>query len=97
MINRAYPHAVPCWIDTEQPDVEAATAFYGGIFGWTFEDAMPPGGPDRYLIARLAGKDVCAIGGPGEDAATWRTLRSTMLMSRWTNWCPLARPCVRRL
>src|SRR5438132_184891 len=73
MINRTYPHGVPCWIDTEQPDVEAATAFYGGIFGWTFEDAMPPGGPGRYLIARLAGKDVCAIGGPGEDVATWRT------------------------
>ena len=73
MINRTYPHGVPCWIDTEQPDVEAATVFYGGIFGWTFEDAMPPGGPGRYLIARLAGKDVCAIGGPGKNAATWRT------------------------
>ena len=73
MINRTYPHGVPCWIDTEQPDVEAATAFYGGIFGWTFEDAMPPGAPGRYLIARLDGKDVCAIAGPGKDAAAWRT------------------------
>jgi len=73
MVNRTYPHGVPCWIDTEQRDVEAATAFYGGIFGWTFEDAMPPGAPDRYLIARLDGKDVCAIAGPGKDAAAWRT------------------------
>lgn len=73
MMNRTYPHGVPCWIDTEQPDVEAATAFYRGIFGWTFEDALPPGAPGRYLIARLDGKDVCAIAGPGEDAAAWRT------------------------
>jgi predicted enzyme related to lactoylglutathione lyase len=73
MINRTYPHGVPCWIDTEQPDVEAATAFYGGIFGWTFEDAMPPGAQGRYVIASLDGKDVCAITGPGKDAAAWRT------------------------
>ena len=46
------------------------------IFGWTFEDAMPPGAPGRYLIARLDGKDVCAITGPGKDAAAWRTCRS---------------------
>src|SRR5438132_9378680 len=95
MINRTYPHGVPCWIDTEQPDVEAATAFYGGIFGWTFEDAMPPGGPGRYLIARLAGKDVCAIEGPGRLPRRGAlTLRSTRLMSRCTNWWPLAPPCV---
>ena len=43
MTSRTYPPGVPCWVDTGQPDVEAATEFYGGIFGWTFEDAMPPG------------------------------------------------------
>jgi uncharacterized protein len=47
MTNRTYPPGVPCWVDTEQPDVEAATVFYGGIFGWTYEDAMPPGAPGR--------------------------------------------------
>jgi hypothetical protein len=30
MTNRTYLQGVPCWVDTEQPDVEAATAFYGG-------------------------------------------------------------------
>lgn len=73
MINRTYPHGVPCWIDTEQHDVDAAAAFYGGIFGWAFEDASPPEAPSRYLIARLDGKDVCAIAGPGNDAPAWRT------------------------
>jgi predicted enzyme related to lactoylglutathione lyase len=73
MTNRTYPHGVPCWIDTELPDVAAASAFYAGIFGWTFEDVMPPGGPRRYLIATLDGADVCAIAGPGEGRAAWRT------------------------
>lgn len=73
MSNRTYPHGVPCWIDTEQPDVDAATEFYGGLFGWTFEDAMPSGAPRRYVIARLDGGDVAAIAGPGADPPTWRT------------------------
>ncbi len=73
MINRTYPDGVPCWIDTEQPDVEAAIAFYGGIFGWTFEDAMPPGVPSRYMIATLNGRDVCAIAGPRDRTPRWRT------------------------
>ena len=25
MTNRTYPQGVPCWVDTAQPDVEAAT------------------------------------------------------------------------
>jgi predicted enzyme related to lactoylglutathione lyase len=71
--NRTYPHGVPCWIDTQQPDVGAATAFYGGLFGWTFDDAMPPAAPSRYMIAKLDGEEVCAIAGPGEGTPVWRT------------------------
>lgn len=73
MTNRTYPPGVPCWVDTEQPDVEAATAFYGGIFVWTYEDAMPPGVPGRYVIAKLDGQDVGAIAGPRQGAAAWST------------------------
>jgi len=73
MSNRTYPHGVPCWIDTQQPDFDAAIAFYGGLFGWTFEDAMPPAAPSRYMIAKLDGSDVCAIAGPGEGTPVWRT------------------------
>ena len=73
MTERTYPNGVPCWIDTEQPEVEAATAFYGALFGWTFEDAMPSGAPSRYMIASLSSEDVCAIAGPGKVAAAWRT------------------------
>lgn len=72
-MQRTYPQGVPCWIDTEQPDVEAATEFYGGLFGWTFEDAMPPGAPGRYVIAKLDGADVGGLGSTGADAAAWNT------------------------
>jgi uncharacterized protein len=71
-----YMPGVPCWIDTSQPDQEAAVAFYGGLFGWEFEDVMPPGAPSKYFIARIRGGDVAAVssqpeGGP--PAATWNT------------------------
>ena len=59
-----YPPGVPCWIDTEQPDPDAAARFYGGLFGWDFEDKLPPGSADRYLVASLHGHDVAAIGSP---------------------------------
>lgn len=72
-MQRTYPQGVPCWIDTEQPDVDAAAAFYGGMFGWTFEDAMPPEAPGRYLIAKLNGRDVGGIASTGAGAGAWNT------------------------
>ena len=53
---------VPCWIDTAQPDPEAATEFYGGLFGWEFEDRMPEGSDGRYYVATLEGRMVAAVG-----------------------------------
>ena len=38
-----YIPGVPCWIDTNQPDPDAAVRFYGGLFGWEFEKVMPEG------------------------------------------------------
>ncbi|MGO4186588.1 VOC family protein [Pseudarthrobacter sp. TAF60_1] len=73
MTARTYPQGVPCWIDTEQPDVEAAVEFYAGLFGWTCEDVLPPGAPGRYLIAKLDGQDVGGIGSAQEGAAVWST------------------------
>ncbi|MEU0965251.1 VOC family protein [Streptomyces sp. NPDC005917] len=56
--NRAseYTEGVPCWVDVQLPDVEAGKRFYGGLFGWTFEDA---GGGSVW--ARLAGEDVARL------------------------------------
>ena len=38
-----YIPGVPCWVDTSQPDPDAAAAFYRDLFGWEVEDVMPPG------------------------------------------------------
>ena len=71
-----YMPGVPCWIDTSQPDPEAAVDFYSGLFGWDFEDVMPPGAPGKYFIARLRGGDVAAVGSQPEGApptGVWNT------------------------
>jgi uncharacterized protein len=70
MTDRTYPHGVPCWVDLAQPDLDAATAFYGGLFGWEFADAMPPDSPGSYLIASLDGRDAAALA-PGDGTAGW--------------------------
>jgi predicted enzyme related to lactoylglutathione lyase len=72
--ERSYPAGVPCWIDTDQPDVDTARRFYGGLFGWTFSDAIPADAPGTYLIASLGGRDVAAIGpSDGGAPAEWST------------------------
>jgi predicted enzyme related to lactoylglutathione lyase len=71
-----YPPGVPCWIDTAQPDPEAAVQFYGGLFGWEFEDQMPSDAPGSYFMARLHGLDVAAIGSQPDEAPptpVWNT------------------------
>jgi predicted enzyme related to lactoylglutathione lyase len=71
-----YIPGVPCWVDTSQPDPEAAVRFYSGLFGWDFEDAMPPGSEGEYFIARLRGGDVAAVASIPEAAppmAMWNT------------------------
>jgi uncharacterized protein len=71
-----YIPGVPCWVDTSQPDPEAAVAFYGGLFGWEFRDAMPPGSEGKYFIGQIRGGDVAAVGSIPEAApqvAMWNT------------------------
>ena len=71
-----YIPGVPCWIDTSQPDPEAAVEFYRGLFGWEFEDVMPPDAPGKYFIARIRGGDVAAVGSTPEGTpptARWNT------------------------
>ena len=75
MSDRYIP-GVPCWIDTTQPDPAAAATFYGALFGWEFENVAPPQAPGPYLIARLPGGDVAAVGWQREGApanAAWNT------------------------
>jgi predicted enzyme related to lactoylglutathione lyase len=57
-----YIPGVPCWVDTSQPDPDAAVEFYRGLFGWEFEDMMPPEAEGKYFVGRLHGGDVAAVG-----------------------------------
>lgn len=71
-----YIPGVPCWVDTSQPDPEAAASFYSALFGWDTQDAMPADAPGRYFMARLRGGDVAAIGSLPQGAgqhASWNT------------------------
>ena len=47
-----YIPGVPCWVDVSEPDPKAALEFYGGLFGWEFEDVMLPSSEGNYFIAR---------------------------------------------
>lgn len=77
MLERdGYLPGVPCWVDTSQPDPEAAVAFYRGLFGWEFNDVMPADSPGRYFMASLRGGDVAAVGSQSQDGpgmAAWNT------------------------
>jgi predicted enzyme related to lactoylglutathione lyase len=71
--REGFPPGVPCWVDTQQPDRDAALRFYGAVFGWSFENHLQRG--DRaYDLATLDGHVVAAIGsGPSDTTATWTT------------------------
>jgi hypothetical protein len=71
-----YIPGVPSWVDANEPDPEAVLPFYAGLFGWEFENVMPEGSGGEYIIARIRGGDVAAIGSIPEGAppiATWNT------------------------
>jgi predicted enzyme related to lactoylglutathione lyase len=63
------------WNDLSTQDLDVARRFYGGLFGWTFEQSTAPGG-QPYLLARsgrifVAG--LVAVNSPSKD----------VVLSRW--------------
>ena len=74
--RNGYIPGVPCWVDTNQPEPQAAAAFYGGLFGWAVEDSMPPGSDGHYFMGRIDGRDAAAISSIPSGApamAMWNT------------------------
>jgi len=62
-----YEHGVPCWVVGLAPDPDQAAAFYGGLFGWSFEPDEPV-----HVVARLRGRVVAGLaplGPAGPEAA----------------------------
>jgi predicted enzyme related to lactoylglutathione lyase len=56
----SYAQGTPNWVDLQTSDMNAAKAFYSGLFGWSYDDqSMPDGGV--YSMAMLRGHQVAAI------------------------------------
>jgi predicted enzyme related to lactoylglutathione lyase len=70
-----YDPGVPCWIDTWQPDADAPARFYAGLLGWETERTTPDGAEPQYVMCRLRGRDVAAIGsgGAAQGPPAWTT------------------------
>jgi predicted enzyme related to lactoylglutathione lyase len=57
----SYAPGTPSWIDLGTPDMGAAAAFYGGLFGWSIEpDSRPEAG--GYAMCMLKGRPVAGLG-----------------------------------
>lgn len=73
----AYEPGVPCWVESIQPDPEAAMAFYRGVFGWEFEGPgrMPGDPPGAYYVARVRGREVAGVASlpPAAPGPAWQT------------------------
>jgi len=54
------------WVDLMTPDVEAATRFYGGLFGWRAEATRSDTGND-YTMLELDGVPVAGMGAMPEE------------------------------
>lgn len=76
MEKSEYAPGTPSWIDVGVPDMDAAVAFYSGLFGWD----IPPGDEQYggYRTAELRGRQVAGFGpqqNPGPPV--WTTYVST--------------------
>jgi hypothetical protein len=70
------------WVDLNAKDMERAKAFYGQLFGWTFELQDTRGGPP-YGIFFLRGKQAAGVGRMSDEmisqgvSSMWNTYVST--------------------
>jgi predicted enzyme related to lactoylglutathione lyase len=55
-----YPNGTFCWVDLGTNDAPGAKAFYGGLFGWEFDD-LPTGAKGTYSTCRLKGRAVAGL------------------------------------
>jgi predicted enzyme related to lactoylglutathione lyase len=74
MVTRdtAWPAGTPCWIDVAVDDIDKASTFYRGIFGWDVQAGPPEVG--RYAICLKDGRAVAGIGQRQQGTpAAWTT------------------------
>ncbi|WP_371496420.1 VOC family protein [Kitasatospora sp. NBC_00374] len=68
MLSTDHTPGAPNWLDLGSPDIEAAAAFYGAVFGWSFQLAGPEAG--GYGFLQQDGRTVAAIGSLTEGATS---------------------------
>lgn len=75
-VRTSYAQGTPNWVDLQTPDHGAAKAFYGGLFGWSFDD-MPMPDDGVYSMAKVGDSEVAAIAtqtpGTAGGPAVWQT------------------------
>jgi predicted enzyme related to lactoylglutathione lyase len=64
----SHPHGTLSWTDLATTDQESAKAFYGGLFGWEYDD-QPAGEGVIYSMAKLRGLAAAAISPQQPDEA----------------------------
>lgn len=73
MLTTDFTPGTPSWLDVAAPDVEAADAFYTGLFGWRSLSL----GPEHrdYRFCQVDGRTVAGISRntPGRGAPAWLT------------------------
>jgi predicted enzyme related to lactoylglutathione lyase len=57
----SYTPGTPCWIELGAPDIEAAAAFYGELFGWEIPELPNSAELGGYRRAKKDGKDVAGV------------------------------------
>ena len=75
-------------MEASEPDPRAALDFYGGLFGWEFQDVMPASSEDNYFIARHEAPSTSIFDSSGElragDVAAIRSIpKATPSMAMW--------------
>ncbi|MEU9474475.1 VOC family protein [Streptomyces sp. NPDC048191] len=73
MLGTEFRTGSPIWLDLGSPDLPAAVAFYGAVFGWEFVSAGPEAGGYGYF--QKNGGTVAALGPLTEPGArsAWMT------------------------
>jgi predicted enzyme related to lactoylglutathione lyase len=61
-----YPNGLFSWVDLSTTNAEGAKAFYGGLFGWEFED-QPMDMDGFYTMCLIDGHNVAGIGSQPPD------------------------------
>ena len=67
-VVKQYPDGVFCWVDLATTDPQAAKTFYGGLFGWDFED-LPTDMGAPYTMCTIDGKNVVGLSAMPPDMA----------------------------